>query len=192
MAMGYDRTQVHYQLFNHRRNIMTEPNKQSFTATRVSTHFNIKIQADPDEVFELACPKEELKWIDQWQYDMIYSKSGKNENNCIFKEKMSGLFVLNAPDMDTHWCTTLYEKQSRRFHALLIYGNAAIGKFEFEVSGTGNGIAEASWHLTFTALNKNGNRLADEALIDRMTAKLQFLGESAKHYLETGKMLKTS
>lgn len=171
---------------------MTKPNNKKFAATRVSTHFSIKIQAAADDVFALACPKEELKWIDQWQYDMIYSDSGKNENNCIFKEKMSGLFVLNAPDIDTYWYTTLYDRRSRRFHALLIYGNVAAGKFELEVKDSGNGNAEASWGLTFTALNEQGNRLADDTLKERMTGMLQFLGESAKHYLETGNILKTS
>ncbi len=171
---------------------MTESKEKSFTATRVSAHFNIKIQAEPSAVFALACPKEELKWIDQWQYDMIYSDSGKNENNCIFKEKMSGLFVLNAPDIETYWYTTLYDQKSFHFHALLIYGNLAVGKFEFVVSDTDDGSSKADWRLTFTALNENGNRVADEALKDRMTAKLQFLGESAKHYLETGNMLKIS
>lgn len=143
-------------------------------------------------MFALACPKEELKWIDQWQYDMIYSDSGKNGNNCIFKEKMSGLFVLNAPDIETYWYTTLYDQQLLRFHALLIYGNVATGKFEFDVTGNSHGNSKADWRLTFTALNENGNRLADEALKDRMTAKLHFLGESAKHFLETGNILRTS
>lgn len=171
---------------------MIESKEKYFTAARVSAHFNIKIQAEPDAVFALACPKEELKWIDQWQYDMIYSDSGKNENNCIFKEKMSGLFVLNAPDIETYWYTTLYDQQLLLFHALLIYGNAAVGKFEFDVTGNGHRNAKADWRLTFTALNEKGNRLADEALKDRMTAKLQFLGESAKHFLETGNILRTS
>ena len=169
---------------------MTKSDKKNFKAIRVSTHYNIVVAANPDNLFALACPKEELKWIDQWQYDMIFSESGKNENNCIFKEKMSGLFVLNAPEIDTYWYTTLYDQQSLKFHALLIYGNAAAGKLEFEVTGTEDGNSSADWHLMFTALNENGNRLADAALKERMTAKLQFLGESAKHYLETGNMLR--
>ncbi|RJP96367.1 MAG: hypothetical protein C4518_00180 [Desulfobacteraceae bacterium] len=170
---------------------MTEANGKNFSAARVSAQFAIRIQADPDAVFALACPKEELKWIDQWQYEMIYSDSGKNENNCIFKEKLSGLFVLNAPEIDTYWHTTLYDKQSRRFHALLIYGNAGTGKFELEIADSDNGASKADWQLTFTALNEQGNLLADADLKTRMTGMLQFLGESAKHYLETGNMLKT-
>jgi len=170
---------------------MTETNSKNFSAVRVSTQFTIRIQASPDAVFSLACPKEELKWIDRWQYEMIYSDSGKNENNCIFKEKLSGLFVLNAPEMDTYWHTTFYDKESRRFHALLIYGAAGAGKFELEIADSDNGASKAAWRLTFTALNELGNRLADADLKARMTGMLRFLGESAKHYLETGKMLKT-
>ncbi|NOY70147.1 MAG: hypothetical protein GXP53_11815 [Deltaproteobacteria bacterium] len=57
-----------------------------------------KTKADADAVFALACPVEELKWIYKWEFDMIFSCSGKNETNCIFKESMSGLFVLNSPE----------------------------------------------------------------------------------------------
>jgi len=171
---------------------MTKSNNKKFKAIRVSTHYNIKIAAKANSVFTLACPKEELKWIDQWQYDMIYSDSGKNENNCIFCEKMSGLFVLNSPDIKTYWYTTLYDQQSFRFHALLLYGNVAAGKFEFEVTVVEEESSIADWRLTYTALNEKGNLLADDALEKRMTGKLQFLGESAKYYLETGNMLRTS
>ena len=81
--------------------------------------------------------------------------------------------------------------ESRRFHALLMYGNSGAGKFEFKIAGSDNGASKADWRLTFTALNDQGNRLADADLKVRMTGMLQFLGESAKHYLETGNMLKT-
>jgi len=171
---------------------MTQSNSKNFKAIRVWAHYNIEIAAEADALFALACPKEELKWIDQWQYDMIYSDTGNNKNNCIFREKMSGLFVLNSPDIDTFWYTTLYDRQLLQFHALLIYVNVAAGKFEFEVTNTDKKNPTADWRLMYTALNENGNRLADDALQDRMTAKLQFLGESAKYYLETGNMLKAS
>ncbi|MCK5783320.1 MAG: hypothetical protein KAH06_02665 [Desulfobacterales bacterium] len=64
--------------------------------------------------------------------------------------------------------------------------------FKFEVKDPGNGSSETSGGLTFTTLNEQGNRLSDATLKDRMTGMLQFLGESGKHYLETGNMLKTS
>ena len=149
-----------------------------------------KLRQRRTSVFSLACPVEELKWIDNWEFDMIYSDSGKNENNCIFREDMSGLFVLNLPGLSTYWHTTLYDTVKHRFHALLMYGDKAAGKFEFEVQDDSDGYSINSWKLTYTALNEEGNRFADESLKDRMLGMLNFLGESAKNYLETGEMLR--
>jgi hypothetical protein len=39
-------------------------------------------------------------------------------------------------------------------------------------------------------LNEEGNDIADESLKDRMLFMLTFLAGSAKHYLETGEMLR--
>ena len=54
----------------------------------------------------------------------------------------------------------------------------------------GDGICTATWNLTYTALNEEGNDIADESLKDRMSMQLDFLAKSAKHYLEIGEMLK--
>ena len=169
---------------------MTEHAYNQFTAKRISANCNTKIKAGVDAVFALACPVEELKWIDNWEFDMIFSASGKNENNCIFKESMSGLFVLNSPETATYWYTTLYDAVTHRFHALLMYGNKAAGKFEFETKQDADGYSTAHWELTFTALTEAGNTIADASLEGRMIGMLKFLGESAKHYLETGEMLR--
>ena len=164
-------------------------NLEAFQAKRLHVARENRIKAPASRCFSLACPVEELKWIDNWEFDMIYSESGKNENNCIFREDMSGLFVLNLPELSTYWHTTLYDAVKHRFHALLMYGDKAAGKFEFEVRDDRDGYSISSWKLTYTALNEEGNRLADESLKDRMLGMLDFLGESAKHYLETGEML---
>jgi hypothetical protein len=171
---------------------MAEHTTNHFKAKRISADCNIKIKAGADAVFALACPVEELKWIDNWKFDMIFSTSGKNENNCIFKESMSGLFVLNSPETETYWYTTLYDAVTHRFHALLMYGNKAAGKFEFKTKQNADGYSTAHWGLTYTALNEEGNTLADESLQDRMIGMLNFLGESSKHYLETGEMLRVT
>ena len=171
---------------------MTEHAYNHFEAKRISANCNTKIKGGVDAVFALACPVEELKWIDNWEFDMIFSASGKNENNCIFKESMSGLFVLKSPETETYWYTTLYDKLTHRFHALLIYGGCATGKFEFETKEDADGYSTAHWKLTYTALNEAGNALADESLQGRMIGMLNFLSESAKHYLETGGMLRVT
>jgi hypothetical protein len=162
----------------------------NFKAKRVCVTHEERIKATPDECFALACPVEELKWIDNWRFDMIYSDSGRNEDNCIFREDMSGTAVLNLPGLSTYWYTTLYDTANHRFHSLLMYGDKAAGKFEFEAGDDGDGYSIGSWRLTYTALNEEGNDIADDSLKDRMSFMLTFLGRSAKHYLETGEILR--
>jgi hypothetical protein len=169
---------------------MINQTPDQFEAKRISTALTTKIKGDADAIFKLACPVEELKWIDNWQFEMIFSSSGKNENNCIFKETMSGLFVLNSPETDTYWYTTLYDKKTHQFHSLLMFGDFAAGKFEFNVKKDAGEYTAAHWRLTYTALNEKGNTLADASLADRLAGMLNFLSESAKHYIETGNMLK--
>ena len=168
---------------------MAEKKPNDFIAKRYTVEHTVHINADPDAVFALACPVEELKWIRNWSFDMIFSESGRNENNCIFREYMSGLFVLDLPDTATYWHTTRYDKEARRFHALLIYGGLAAGKFEFSVKKIGNDVAMADWRLIFTTLTDAGNHIADESLRERLSGMLNFLAESARHYLETGTVL---
>lgn len=168
---------------------MAEKKQTNFAAKRYTVEHTVHINADPDAVFALACPVEELKWIRNWSFDMIFSESGRNENNCIFREHLSGLFVLNAPNIATYWHTIRYDKEARQFHALLIYGDLAAGKFEFSVTENGNDAATADWRLTFTSLTEAGNRIADESLKERLSGMLNFLAESARHYLETGTVL---
>ena len=108
----------------------------------------------------------------------------------IFREDISAAFVLNAPGLSTYWQTTLYDAAEHRFHALLMYGDKATGKFEWEVKDNGDGTCSAIWNLTYTALNQGGNDIADASLKDRKSLMLEFLAKSAKHYLETSELLK--
>jgi len=171
---------------------MNEEKEELFKAKRIQVTHRERIKASAEQLFSLACPVEELKWIDNWQFDMIYSESGKNENNCIFKESMSGLFVLNRPELATCWYTTIYDIDEYRFDALLLYGSMAAGKFEFHLTEEDEGFLTGLWGLTYTSLNQGGNNIIDESFQDRMLGMLTFLGKSAKHYLETGEILRVT
>ena len=67
----------------------------------ICTHKEV-IKAPMENIFPLLCPVEELKWIDNWQYQLVYSDSSVNENNCIFRENMSGLILFDSPITITH------------------------------------------------------------------------------------------
>jgi hypothetical protein len=80
---------------------------------RVEAAVTREIKASPGNIFPLACPVEELRWIPEWDYQLIYSKSGVNETNCIFNEDKSGAHIFEKP-LTTTWVTTIHDPENYR------------------------------------------------------------------------------
>jgi hypothetical protein len=149
------------------------------------------VRASADECFALACPVAELAWIDNWQFHLLYSDSGRNEDDCIFIEAVSGIAVHRAARSDTYWYTTLYDSAARRFHAVLLTGAFIIGKWSFAVDAIGDGTSRMRWVLMHTGLNEEGNRIILERGFEaRVANMLHFLSRSATHFMESGDILR--
>jgi hypothetical protein len=159
-------------------------------AKRVHRSHQQEIAAPVEEVFPLACPVEEYKWIDGWQCEMIYSEGGKNENNCIFSEEMSAPVLFPSADAGTTiWYTTLWDTAGHRAHFALIT-RLSVAKYEIEMQDRGDGKTLVNWDFTLTALNEEGNRHVNDATAEGMTGMMTFLADSLKHYCETGEILR--
>jgi hypothetical protein len=153
--------------------------------------FSIIINAPVETVFPLGCPVEELKWIDGWAYTMIYSDSGKNENNCIFTETMSASFIMGAEKTEpTFWITTLYDSENYIKHWVLVR-SSTITKYEVSSKRLSPCETEVLFDMTITAIKDEANSRFDAALKERMKQMMTFLGQSLKHYCETGTKLIT-
>ena len=50
------------------------------------------LKGTPDDIFPLLCPVREYEWLETWQCEMIYTKSGFTELDCIFKTSLPSLF----------------------------------------------------------------------------------------------------
>lgn len=160
-----------------------------FNAERAHVNHEVMVKGDVDDCFSLVCPVAELKWIDDWQFDLIYSESGRNEKNNIFLEPSSGLAVLHSPRLNTYWYTTLYDTENHRCHFVLLSQGLLVAKLEIKVEVLTEGNTLIKWDLTYTGLSKEGNKIIQEKdFKDRMFNMINFLGLSAKHYIETGKI----
>ncbi len=151
--------------------------------------FSISINSHVDTIFPLACPVEELKWINEWDYGMIYSDSGKNENNCIFTENMSARHIMGTERSEpTYWITTRYDPENHILHFLLVR-SSTVTKLEIIMKAINPKETEVTWDMTITAITEEANAVFDETLKDRMKVMMAFLGHSLKHYCETGTIL---
>ncbi len=149
-----------------------------------------KIKAPVGDIFPLACPVEELKWIDGWQYEMVYSKSGGNETHCIFTEAFSGPVLFDEP-VATTWFTTLYDPENTRVQFVLAVDQKALVKLDIDMADAGDGASPCRWLFTFTTLNEEADKAIDETIEEKIMVILTFLGSSLKHYRETGEILRT-
>ena len=109
---------------------------------RVEHVREVDIKANAESIFPLACPVEELKWIEGWgdQHEMMFTESGVNEKYCIFKEKMSGPILIETSVM-THWITVVHDSSNHRIEFLLMVGESAVINFQFDITKIGENIS---------------------------------------------------
>jgi hypothetical protein len=165
--------------------------RDAFEPQSAGARYEMVVRGDADECFALACPVAELQWIDDWQFHLLYSDSGRNEDGCIFIEAVSGFAVHRVSRSDTYWYTTLYDSAARRFHAVLLTGDFIIGRWSLEVDAIGDGNSRMRWALMDTGLSEEGNRIIIENGFEaRVANMLRFIASSARHYTETGEILR--
>lgn len=155
---------------------------------RVNASLTKEIKAAKDKIFPLVCPVEELRWIPNWEYNLLHSKSGVNETNCIFTEEKSGPVLFDAPVIAT-WITAKHNQENGHVLFQIILENRGILHFDFQIREVGKDICSCIWDMTFSALDEESNAKTDEEIIERIKLIIGFLSETLTHYCEAGEML---
>jgi len=160
-------------------------------AKRISSTHEEMINAPAEKIFPLACPVEELKWIDGWgdQHELVYTDSGVNEKNCIFKEYMSGLILFDKP-VTTTWITVRHDPKEKQVEFVLVIGQKATIKFDLDIKGEDNGFSKCTWAFIFTALDEETDSIDEKVIKEKLVAIQTSLASMLKHYCETGGMMK--
>ncbi len=147
------------------------------------------IKAPAGDIFPLACPVAERDWITGWEFDMVFSESGTNENNCLFTETMTGNHFL-GPDNDapTWWYTMKWDTVNREVHFLLTR-DEFFARLDIHMEDDGRENTIVNWDLNVTERISHEALGYDETTVEKMDLMLWFLAGSLKHYCETGTKL---
>jgi hypothetical protein len=153
----------------------------NFQGKRIIKNYTMKIEANPESVFPLLCPEREKEWIDGWAYEMIYSKSGFAELNCVWKS--------NFPNLgEAYWimtrCVSPKEAEYVRFIPDLMIVNLLM-----ELKEQDNDTTLIEVTNTFTGLCKQGN-LAVDQVSQVVNNTFSSLETSLNHFVSTGCLLK--
>lgn len=162
---------------------MTSSHINKFDAKRITRTYVQKIEAAPDKIFPLLCPVRESEWLEGWQCQIIYSRSGLAEKDCIFKTSRDG-------EAETVWTMTEYDRD-KFIEFLMVTPGSRVGRLEIEIIQTSADTSDVHISYTFTALAEAGNLFIDAYTEDLFNQRMQWWERSMNHFLATGRLLKS-
>ncbi len=162
--------------------------KPAIDRLRVEAVITREIGAPPERIFPLACPVEELRWIPDWEYELVYSQSGVNEMGCIFIENKSGPHLFEKPGPTT-WTTLVHDPDKNHILFHLNLDGKAIIRFDILIHVVGQDISRVDLKMVFTALDQETQVMSKESIREKLGLILTMLAEALKHYCETNSIM---
>jgi hypothetical protein len=151
----------------------------------------VSIKAPVDQVFPLASPVEEYKWIPGWKCNLIHCPNDRVELGTIFSEISSAPFLMGSFRGKTTWTVVLYDPASYRIHFRLDNKNSS-SIYKIELQDNGKGGTEGRLDFTFNATNQKGNRLVEKNREGKIYVMLALLNAMLQHYCEANEMISSS
>ena len=134
------------------------------------------VSAVPDRVFPLLCPVREYEWIETWRCEMVHSKSGFAELDCVFKTRHG--------DVEDVWTVSRYEPNERiEFVVTSVF---RVMRYRFTLSPEGEHATRIVIEQTSTALNRENEKHAQDPHFEIHMKTLEIM---LNYYLLTGKMI---
>lgn len=151
--------------------------------TRNQLSHTMHVSGSPEQVFPLLCPVREYEWIENWQCELIYSKSGKAEADCVFRTR----FPQDGPE-DT-WVVSRYEPP--RMIEFIRCNALRVVRYSITLDRVEAGLSTWIWSQTLTGLNDTGDALVASGNAASFAEKIAGIERRLNHFLTTGTMLNT-
>ena len=153
-----------------------------FKGIQESKTFKQINNAKPEVVFPLLCPVREKDWIDGWDYQMIYSKSGLVENGCVFSTPHHG-------NENTIWIVTSYDREKYSIEFVRVTPDEEVVKINIYLVDNENGTTTSNITYQYTGLSDNKNDWIVNKLDEEFKESMIWWEKAINHYLETGEKL---
>ena len=146
----------------------------TFQAQRITRNYTHHLEAPPERVFPLLCPVREYDWLDYWNCDLVYSESGRAEENCLFR--------TNFPAMgEAIWVVSRYEQEPYRIDFVVTCPRTHVEHLAITLKDSEGGGTELHWRRTYTGLNEQGNHLIQELGGEPFVHKMAYLAAALEH-----------
>lgn len=150
-------------------------------ATGFSRTFEATYELAPaaERIFPLLCPVREYDWIDTWQCELVHSRSGLVEQDCVF--------VTDFPGQGREvWHTTRHEPSR-----LVEFVRAGAHWSQRYTIGLEPVAARTRMTVrqVWVAVGAEGERLVRALPANQIQSHWDWLVRALEHYLATGSML---
>ena len=139
-----------------------------------------KFKVPREKVFHQLCPTRELDWINGWECDLVYTTTGYVEPDCIFRTSQDNALGEGL------WLFTEY-LPNEKVGIVRILGDYLAMHIRISLTDDGDGASTGTWHITYTALNNEGNQII-EAMPDE-SAEIQKAIQGLDFFLNTGELM---
>lgn len=153
--------------------------------SRKVTHRAIqRYAAAARQVFPLLCPVREKEWDPDWDSQILYSKSGLAEEDCIFR-------TVDEEGIEELWYFTEYDIEKLHLQLVRMCPPSRAGKLNIRLRDTGPSACEAEISYTFVSLDEEGDRFLADYTKARFTEFMKAWEKALGHYLHTGTRVAT-
>jgi hypothetical protein len=143
---------------------------------------SFELAAPPERIFPLLCPVREHEWIPTWRAEILYSRSGFAELDCVFKTD-------SPSDGARTWVCSHYEP-CRTIGYTSFSTLGYVMRLDITLEPVRIDSTRVRWSRRFIAIDPAGSAWIDtqspEAASNATLALAKLLG----HYLATGAMLR--
>lgn len=156
---------------------------EQFNAVRIETRFSHRISAPPDKVFPLLCPVRESEWLEGWDCKILYTETGRAENNCVFTTDSTGQGKRT-------WMVSRYELENCIVEYVVFCPELFVERIDIRVEKDVDGASHVLWRRTYTGITPKGNEFIKVFTGEPLRKRMTLVQKSLEYYLKTGEMLK--
>ena len=143
---------------------------------------NILLEFPPSEIFPLLCPVEEYKWFPKWSCEMVYSQSGKAEQNAVFlTQESDGTIAVE---------TIITYEPPKLIEFLTVKETDSVERLSISLTEIKNNLTELKWTSIAITYSENGNKKEQNSNDHTCQAFLDERKKELDYYLRNHKIVK--
>lgn len=135
-----------------------------------------------DRVFPLLCPVMEAEWVPGWMPELVISKSGVCEQECIFITPPEIPSEKNKPI----WIVTKHDAKNKVIEMYKVVPEHAVSKLEISLESSSINSTTAHISYEITAIGETGEKFMEKFTKEWYQDFMEEWQQQMNYYLKTG------